>query len=555
MVTDIVSEIVKKELGEVSVSLSSKPGLCDFQINDAFRLAKELHKAPADIASEMVDKLKNSENSSYYFESISFVNGFVNITLSNKFINDLIKEMNSKDKFGISLDNKKVVLDYGGPNVAKPLHVGHMRTAIVGEAIKRICKYKGNDTIADTHLGDYGLQIGEVIYAMKHDNVKPEDCTLEYLNEAYPRMSALVKTDDKIMDECANITKDLQEGNAEYESYLKVIKEISVSDIRRLYNYLDVSFDLWEGESDAYQYIKPVEDILNKEGLLHESEGALVVDVNEDSDTKEIPPLIFKKSNGAYLYGTSDVSTIYERESKFQPDNILYVVDNRQDLHFKQVFRTVKKAGISDAKLEFLGYGTVNGEDGKPYKTRSGDTPHLDDLFKETKDIFISKKDGNESMDDEDIRKIVNAILKFADLQNNRVNDYIFDINKFSNVVGKTGPYMLYTVLRLKKIIKEFNNIDDLSDNIYDDTDRNLRFRLITLSESFDKAYNNRLPNYLVDYLYDLAVDANNFYQNNHVIGCDDRTKQEDWVYILNVTVKVLEEMLHLVGIDIPSYM
>jgi arginyl-tRNA synthetase len=281
----------------------------------------------------------------------------------------------------------------------------------------------------------------------------------------------------------------------------------------------------------------------------------MVIDVAEETDTKEIPPMIFKKSNGAYLYGTTDMATIFDRENKYQPDSILYITDDRQSMHFTQVFRASLKAGITDANLEHKGFGTVNGTDGKPYKTRAGNAPSLRDMLNETRDIFISKKEDNKDMSDEDLNKIVNAIIKFADLQNNLTNDYIFDINKFSNTAGKTGPYMQYTVLRLKKILASESFDNNLTDTIYNEVDRNLRLKITNIASAFDKAYENRMPSYIVDYIYDLANEANNFYQLNHIAGLDDKIKKNDWLYVLNVTVNILTDMLKLIGIEIPSYM
>ena len=322
-----------------------------------------------------------------------------------------------------------------------------------------------------------------------------------------------------------------------------------------MYDYLDVHFDLWQGESDAYAYIPTVEDILENQGLLQDSEGAKIVEVSEESDTSLVPPLIFKKSNGSYLYATTDVATIYEREEKYHPDYILYVVDNRQKMHFDQVFRTCKKAHITDANLEFLGYGTVNGTDGKPFKTRKGDAPKLDSLFLQIKEIFKNAKESNESMSEEDSDKIVNSILKFADLQNNRDRDYIFDIEKFSNVVGKTGPYMLYTTLRINKILKNEEWNHTLSNNVYNESDRKLRIKLLELDLSLKNAFAYRMPSYIADYIYNLAILANNFYQTNHINGLEDEIKKNDWLFVLNLTSMVLEEMLHLIVIDIPSFM
>lgn len=564
MVIEILNEIIKKGFinidynEDINVKKSNKPELCDYQCDDIFKVAKQLHKSPIEIGQNIVEYINNLENFNKYFSKVEFCNpGFINITLSNEFVNEMLVKMNDNEKFNMKKPNRSetYVIDYGGPNVAKPLHVGHMRTAIVGESIKRIIKYMGHNVISDVHLGDYGLQIGQVIYGILEDKIDTKDITLEYLEATYPKMSALCKENEEIKEKCAQITKDLQDGNEEYQKLFRIILEISGNDIKRLYDYLGVSFDLWEGESDSYKYIDVTEKFLNEKNLIKTSEGAKVIDVSLDTDTKEMPPLIFQKSNGAYLYGTTDLATIYERETKFHPDHILYVVDNRQSLHFEQVFRVAKKSGLTDANLEFLGYGTVNGIDGKPYKTRSGDAPKLDSLFKQTEEIFTSKKEDNKDMNKEDIDKIVNSILKFADLQNSRDRDYIFDINKFSNVVGKTGPYMLYTYLRFNKIINLEKTIYNLSNNIYNDVDRNLRLKMLELDEAINKAFIERMPSYIADYIYNLAVTANTFYQNNHIANCDDEVKKNDWLYIINLTNKILKEMLQLIIIDIPTIM
>lgn len=557
---NILSKIIK-EIGydeDIKIKKSNRPELCDYQCDDTFRLSKIYHKSPMVIGNEIVDVINKLDDFDKYFSKVEFVNpGFINIILSNEFINKLLVDMNDNENFNIkkSLLPETFVLDYGGPNVAKPLHVGHMRTAIVGESIKRIIKYMGHKTIADVHLGDYGLQIGQVIYSILKDKLNKEDVTLDYLEETYPKISSLCKVNEDVKEECALITKQLQEGNKEYNDLFDIILELSGNDIKRLYKYLDVSFDLWQGESDSYKYIEVTEKFLTNKNLIEDSEGAKVININLDTDANEMPPLIFKKSNGAYLYGTTDLATIYERELRFKPDHILYVVDNRQSLHFEQVFRVSKISGLTDANLEFLGYGTVNGIDGKPYKTRSGDAPKLDNLFTQIEEIFIDKKEDNKDMTKEDIGKIVNSILKFADLQNSRDRDYIFDINKFSNVIGKTGPYMLYTYLRLNKIIEKEVIDNKLSNNIYDDTDRSLRLRLLELEDYLNSAFASRMPSYIADYIYNLAVVANTFYQNNHVNGLDDDTKKNDWLYILNLTNKILKEMLNLIVIDIPTFM
>ncbi|MBE6160432.1 MAG: arginine--tRNA ligase [Lactobacillales bacterium] len=562
MILKILENIIKEELNKLNYEVdakvikSNRPDLCDYQFDGVFKLASIYKKSPIEIGEEIVACINERGDFSHYFSEVSFVKpGFINIKISDTLINELLVKMNENDKFNIEQKNDEVFfLDYGGPNIAKPLHVGHLRSAIVGEAVKRTIEFKGYKTISDVHLGDYGLQIGQVIYAIKRDNINIEDITLEYLENVYPKISALCKQDEEVKKICADITKDLQDGNLEYHKYFEKIKEVSGNDIKRLYKYLNVKFDLWYGESDAYNYIEEAKNIIDSKKLFKMSEGALVVEVKEDTDKKEMPPLIFEKSNGAYLYGTTDIATILQREQDYKPDHILYFTDLRQQMHFEQVFRTVKKAGITDANLEFLGFGTVNGKDGKPYKTRSGDAPKLDDLFNEVKELFISKKEENKSMSLEDRDKIVNAIIKFADLQNNREKDYIFDIEKFSEVVGKTGPYILYTYLRINKII-ENKEITTLNDIVYNDYDRNLRIKLLELELAVNNAFNTRMPSYIAEYIYDLCVLVNSFYQNNHVNNEEDKDKQNSFVYVLNLTNKIIKEMLNILVIDIPSVM
>ena len=540
---------------DVNVIKSNRPELCDYQFDGCFKLASIYKKNPIEIGEEVTKDINSRVDFNEYFDNVEFVRpGFINMTLSNKLINNLLKGMNNNEKFNIKQEKEELYfLDYGGANVAKPLHVGHMRTAIIGESIKRILNYMGHKTICDVHLGDYGLQIGEVIYGIKKDNLSIDDIDINYLDKIYPYMSKLCKEDEKIKEECALITKELQEGNAEYRKLWKKILEVSKEDIKKNYDYLGVNFDLWLGESDSYNDIKETEELLKSKNLLTLSDGALVVDVKDDSDKKEIPPLLFKKSNGAYLYASTDLATLLQRKRDYNPDHVLYVTDLRQALHFEQVFRVSNKAGIiSKEKLEHLPYGTANGLDGKPFKTRNGDNPKLENLFNEAKEIFKSKKESNLDMSESDLDKIVNSIIKFADLQNNREKDYIFDINKFSEVVGKTGPYILYTYLRINKIIK---SVDIVSDNIYNDSDRNLRLKLLELEHSVKNAYINRMPNFIAEYLYDLCVCANAFYQNNHLSNLDDEQKKNDWMYVLNLTNKVIKEMLNLLVIEIPTIM
>ena len=533
--------------------------MCDYQCDEVFKLSKLYHKSPIEIGEQLVEEINKIDNFNDYFDKVEFCKpGFVNITLSNKFINDTLKLMNNNNKFNLSQPNRveTYVVDYGGPNVAKPLHVGHLRPAIIGESVKRIIKYVGHKTISDVHLGDIGLPIGEVIYACLRDNVNPSDITLEYLNKVYPEMSLLIKEDENIKNECAAIIKEVQEKR-NYLDYWKKICEISIDDIKNLYKYLGVSFDYWLGESDAYDYIPKVKDYLEEKSLLEDSQGARVVFINKPDDKIEYPPLIFEKSNGAYLYEGSELGTVYQRVQDFKPDYILYFTDFRQGMHFEQVFRVCELSKLTEGiKLVHLPNGTINGMDGKPYKTRNGETPKLYDLFKEVKEIFVSKKETNKYMSEEDIDKIVNSIIKFADLQNGRDRDYIFDLNKFSDTQGKTGPYILYTYLRMNKIVEKYQtDINNLGNKIYNNYDRELRIGLLEFEEFIKSAFNEFKPSFIAEYIYNICVLMNAFYQNNHISNLEDKEKLNDWVSVIKLANKIIKEMLNLLIIDIPTEM
>ena len=540
----------------IRIIKSNRPDLCDLQCDDIFKLTKEYHKNPVEIGESIVNYINNLNNFNDYFKNVELVKpGFINIIVSDKLINNCLRNMINDIKYNINVDKKETyVIDFGGANVAKPLHVGHMRTTLVGESVSRILKFMGHNVITDVHLGDFGLQIGEVIYAILRDKLSIDEIDIKYLDKAYPEMSKIIKEDEEIKNECANITKELQDGNLEYRKIWKKILEVSKEDIKKNYDFLGAHFDYWYGESDSYKYLDELSKIFEDKNLLSESEGALVVNVSEETDKKEIPPLLFKKSNGAYLYASTDLATILQRKKDFNPDHILYVVDNRQSLHFEQVFRASDKAGIlSKNCLEHLAYGTVNGLDGKPYKTRNGDNPKLENLFNDARNIFISKKETNKDMDIIDIDKIVNAVLKFADLMNSREKDYIFDLNKFSDVSGKTGPYILYTYLRNNKIIEENNHI--LTDNIYNEADRNLRLMILNMKDSIMQAYINRMPHYLADYVYNLCVESNIFYQTNHINGLENEIEKNDYIKVLSLTNNVIKNILYLLGIEIPKIM
>jgi len=536
------------------VSESNKKEICDYQINSLFRIAKELKVNLLEIGTTITKKINELKNFDEYFKEVSFLNGFINITISDKFINKWINK--SLNNLGVNKveSDELYFLDYGGPNIAKPLHIGHLRPAIIGESLKRIINYKGYKTLSDVHLGDYGLQMGQVIYGIKRDKIKLEDININYLNKCYPEISALCKNDEKVYEECKNIVKELQNGNKEYNELWNKIYEESLKDIKRLYKYLDINFDLWLGESDSKPYISKLIDLLLQKQLLVEDDGAKIVKLQEENDNKEMPPLIVLKSDGSFMYATTDLATTYERIEKYNPKYILYVVDARQSLHFEQVFRTCKKIGWKN-NFEHISFGTINGRDGKPFKTRSGETLKLDELIKMTKETFIQKREGNADMNEEDLDIIVNAIIKYADLSNNREKNYVFDLSKFSDVNGKTGPYILYSALRIRKILENNTFDGTVSDKIYDDIDRNLRIKLLDFDKYITKSIEERLPSIIAEYVYDIADLTSAFYQKNNISNLQDKTNKNDWLIILNFAYNVMKECLNMLSIKIPSKM
>lgn len=542
------------ELGDyLKVSSSDK---ADFQINSVFQIAKDKRVAPKEIGEMLASKINENDNVSDYFSKVEFVMpGFINLFVSDKLINKHINEYITNGFVEKTTSNDVYFLDYGGPNVAKPLHIGHLRPAIIGESIKRILNLKGYKTIGDVHLGDYGLQIGEVIYGLKKENISLSELNIDLLNRIYPQMSALAKSDEEVYNECKRITSELQKGNAEYKEYYKKIKEVSVNDIKRLYDYLGVSFDLWLGESDSEPYIPKLMNELESRNLVVVDQGAKIVNIKRDTDKKEMPPVIVEKSDGSAIYATTDLATIMQRVEKYDPKYILYVVDARQSLHFEGVFRIAQMLGYTN-NLEHIAFGTINGSDGKPFKTRSGETLKLDELINNTKEIFLSKREENKNMSSVDLDKIVNSIIKYADLQNNREKSYNFDIAKFSEVSGKTGPYILYSALRIRKILttNTFNK-GNVSDTIYNDIDKNLRLKLLDFNKYLDKAIEDRLPSVIAEYVYDLANLLNSFYQNINISKIEDETMKNDYLNILDLSFNVLKKCLDLLIIELPSEM
>ena len=455
------------------VGVSNRPDLCEYQCNGAMAGAKKYGKAPIAIAEDIVDAVKDNE----MFSKVEAINpGFINIDLNNEFVAKYLNDLKDADSFGVEKQDKTIIVDYGGANVAKPLHVGHLRSAVIGESIKRIKKYMGNDVIGDVHLGDWGLQMGLIIMELK--DRKPdlpyfdEDFDGEYpteapfdiseLEEIYPAASSKAAEDENFKEAAGEATRKLQDGYKPYRAIWDHIMNVSLADLKKNYDRLDTHFDLWKGESDANPYIEDLIQELVDKGLAYESEGALVVDIKEDDDKKEYPPCIVRKSDGAALYATSDLGTIIEREKLYEPDEYIYITDKRQELHFTQVFRVAKKAGFvsDDRDMNFIGFGTVNGKDGKPFKTRDGGVYRLEYLIDDINEAVYNKMKDNKSLDDDEAKKVSEivglAALKYGDLSNQANKDYIFDLEKFASFEGNTGPYILYTIVRIKSILAKY---------------------------------------------------------------------------------------------------
>lgn len=537
-------------LDYLKVSYSDK---ADLQINSVFQIAKDKGVNPIEIGEKIVSEINNMSNFSDYFKCVEFVKpGFINLFYSDKFINNYIRDNKYIDN---SSKSEVYFLDYGGPNIAKPLHIGHLRPAIIGESLNRILKFKGYKTISDVHLGDYGLQIGQVICGILRDKKNIEDIDIEYLNYIYPKMSAECKENKETYEECKKITYDFQHGK--YKEFYNKIREVSIADIKRLYDYLGViGFDLWLGESDSEEYIPKLMEILEDKKLLVSDDGARIVHVKREDDKKEMPPCMIISSDNTYMYATSDLAAILDRVNTYKPNYILYAADARQALHFEQVFRVAQMSGISgNSKMEHISFGTINGSDGKPFKTRAGGTLKLDELILETKEIFVSKREENKNMSEEDLNKITNAIIKYADLQNNREKSYNFDINKFSDVSGKTGPYILYSALRIKRIIDANPVNGTISDNIYNEIDRALRIKLMEFDKYVSKAIEERLPSYVAEYVYDLCNQVNSFYESVNISKIEDEDVKKDYILVLNKVYEVIKYSLDMLIIEIPIQM
>lgn len=561
------------------VTVSNRPDLCEYQCNGAMAAAKTYRKAPIMIAGNVVEKLQENP----VFESVEAVNpGFINLKVNKTFLADYLNRMLADSRLSVeeARNPKTIVIDYGGPNVAKPLHVGHLRSAIIGESIKRMGRFLGHKVIGDVHLGDWGLQMGLIITELskrKPELVYFDECyegeypkeapfTVSELEEIYPTASGKSKTDEAYKNEALEATLQLQQGRRGYRALWKHIMEVSVNDLKKNYAKLKVDFDLWMGESDADAYIPDMVKYLKDGGYAYVDQGALVVDVKEESDTKEIPPCMILKSDGASLYNTTDLATIVQRMEDFHPDEIIYVVDKRQELHFIQVFRCAKKANMVDenTKLTFVGFGTMNGKDGKPFKTREGGVMRLERLIGEINEEMFKKIVDNRSVKDENAEKTAQMVglsaIKYGDLSNQASKDYIFDIDRFTSFEGNTGPYILYTIVRIKSIlsryVEEGNSLEEGAiHEAANSSEKNLMLELARFNAVIEPAFEEKAPHRICSYIYDLANAFNSFYHETRILGEEDEEKKKSWIRLLTLTKEVLETCIDLLGFDAPERM
>ncbi len=561
------------------VTISNRPDLCQFQCSGALAAAKQYHKAPIQIAEEVVDQLRESAS----FQMITAqAPGFINMILSNDFLSDFIERMRRDPLFGCEKAEKPqtIVIDYGGANVAKPLHVGHLRSAIIGESIKRTARYLGHEVIGDAHLGDWGLQIGLIITELKKrqpellyfddsytgDYPKEAPFTISDLEEIYPYANKRSKEDPEYKEEAQQATAQLQAGRKGYLALWKHIVNISVEDLRRIYDRLNVDFDLWKKESDAQPYIPDMVQQMKDDGYAHIDEGALVVDVKEETDTKEIPPCMILKSNGATLYNTTDLATIVERRKLFDPDKIIYAVDKRQSLYFTQVFRCARKTGIigKDVDLIFVGFGTMNGKDGKPFKTREGGVLRLEKLLSDVMAGVREKmadRDMSQDVMEETIEKIGLAAVKYGDLSNQASKDYVFDMERFTSFEGNTGPYILYTIVRVKSLMNKVREQGITVDEemrllpAHNKTEVDVMLALSRWKETVEAAYAEQAPYKICQFVYELSDAFNKFYHENKIITNSDAEVRQSWIQLCQLTGQVLETAVDLLGLEAPERM
>ncbi len=565
-----------------TVTLSNRPDLCQYQCNGAMAAAKQYKVAPIEIAKAVVEQLSESDTIA---EVSAVMPGFINMKVDEEFLAAYLQEMTEQENYGFEKTKKPltIILDYGGPNVAKPLHIGHLRSAVIGESIKRICRFAGHKVIGDVHLGDLGLQMGLVIEGLRErapelpyfdesftgEYPKEPPFTLAELEEIYPAASALSKQNEEFKERAQRTTLRFQQGDRAYCALWRHIMNVSVPDLKRNYENLNVTFDLWKGESDVQPYIPDMVADLISRGLAHESQGAMVVDVQEDGDTKEIPPCIVQKSDGAALYATSDLATILEREKLYAPNRYIYLADKRQEMHFTQVFRTARKAGFVDPETEltFLGFGTMNGKDGKPFKTRDGGVMRLEQLIADTNEEVKKKMSENREISEEEAGQIAKTIglaaIKYGDLSNQATKDYIFDLERFTSFEGNTGPYILYTMVRIKSILAKYYAEDkegkavsiNASVRKYGADELALMLLTARFNDMIEHAYEEIAPHKVCQYIYELADAFNSFYHNNKIIAETDSVKQGEWISLITLVLHLLEVCIDLLGFSAPDRM
>ena len=574
-----------RALGRVTVS--NRPDLCEYQCNGAMAGAKRYHKAPFMIADDVAKALseKNDGEGSSVFSKAEVVKpGFLNLDVKESFLQSYLQQMSADERLGMPLPEKaeKIIIDYGGPNVAKPLHVGHLRSAVIGEAVKRIARFHGEDVIGDIHLGDWGLQMGLVITELKKrmpglpyfdsefTGEYPEDApfTVSELEEIYPFASARSKEDPEYYAEAMDTTRRLQDGERGLYALWQKIVAVSVADMKRNYENLDVSFDLWNGEASVHPVIPGMVEDMKKGGFAYESQGALVIDVAKDTDAKEIPPCIVLKSDGASLYTTTDLATIKERVEKYHPDKIIYITDKRQELHFTQVFRAAAKAGLvgPETELVHIGFGTMNGKDGKPFKTREGGVMRLETLIADIDAEMLSKISTNPDIPAEEAgqtsRQVALAALKYGDLSNQASKDYIFDIEKFTSFEGDTGPYILYTIVRMRSILQRYSAQPDAKDPASLKTgapasavEKKLMMDIAGFNAMMEGAYTDCAPHRICAYIYQLSNDFNSFYHATRILTEQDQAQKESWIALLHLTERVLSCCISVLGFSAPERM
>ncbi len=562
------------------MTLSNRPDLCEYQCNGAMAAAKEYKCAPFMISDKIATHLKGNK----LFESADSVKpGFLNLRLDKEYLAGYLRQM-SEDRERLGCEEckepKTIMIDYGGPNVAKPLHVGHLRSAIIGESVKRIGRFIGHTMIGDVHLGDWGLQMGLIITELKErkpelvcfqegyegEYPKEPPFTIAELEEIYPTASAKSKEDDAFKEAAMQATYELQHGRKGYQALLSHILDVSVSDLKRNYENLNVSFELWKGESDAQPYIPDMVQKMRDGGFAYISEGALVVDVKEDADTKEIPPCMILKSDGASLYNTTDLATIVWRMQDYRPDEIIYVVDKRQELYFTQVFRCARKTGLvrPETELKFLGFGTMNGKDGKPFKTREGGVMRLEYLVNEINEEMYKKISDNHTVDEEEGRKTAKTValsaIKYGDLSNQAAKDYIFDVERFTSFEGNTGPYILYTIVRIKSILKKYQEQKTLPESAqilaaHSESEKALMLEISKFNAMMEAAFADTAPHKVCAYIYDLANAFNHFYHETKILAEPDEMVQAGYICLLELTKRVLETCIDVLGFEAPEKM